>query len=349
MDTAKLYDNLPFIVLLAIMVMLQIAPDAYKPYLFWGGMFGCIAIMFGTDYILTVEASKYQYILGIERPTQNRLHIWVKMPDRGPDSRLIDPVKGIYRTVLPLAQPIVHPTYGKIQGQVEIDHKLAWGKRMMSMAGKAVYKGYPVSHNAIHIVDLWIPKTKPVRIDHLETIPRYILSEGVRDWYVWSEPAAVQPTYAANGGQLLMQQTEQPSETTNKQIADLQNTNRSLDTKYRLEHQRYIQLEDEVAEIRNEFEGKLGKPGAVGKLVFEEIMTLLSAHTEITEAVNELKPREWFKITRNIVLLALGGLGIYFFATNLELRAWVSANQIFLIIMAAIVFLLSSVVYVKRR
>jgi uncharacterized membrane protein YoaK (UPF0700 family) len=68
--------------------------------------------------------------------------------------------------------------------------------------------------------------------------------------------------------------------------------------------------------------------------VLEEVMVAFSAHKNIQEVVNEVRPRSWLKITRNLVLLALGGLFIFGAITSEPFRTFLSANAMYISIIA---------------
>ena len=87
-------------------------------------------------------------------------------------------------------------------------------------------------------------------------------------------------------------------------------------------------------QVNNEFKGILRSKSTIQKYVLEEVMVAFSAHKNIQEVVNEIKPRSWLKITRNLVLLALGGLLIFGAITSEPFRTFLSANAMYISIIA---------------
>jgi hypothetical protein len=101
------------------------------------------------------------------------------------------------------------------------------------------------------------------------------------------------------------------------------------------EHQENISKNLMFEELNNEFKALLHKKSVeVPKVVHEEVMTLFSAHKDIQEVVKEVSPRSWFKITRNIVILALGALLIFGAIANDNFRKLLNDNAALIAIVA---------------
>lgn len=339
MDRSQIYENIPMLVLLASMVSLQLPIDpAFKQYIFWGGFVGCFLAMFTVEYTFRLKASEYLYIEAICRPSNQKLHLFIKEPAEGVHSRLIDMAQQVYETPIELGEKTKHKYYGPIS-RLDLKHDLPWEERMIFMPGTALFRGYPVRHNKTARVILWEPQGSKGRIDFLEVVPKFWISEAPRDWYLMVEPPTLPQAITANAGQAFTEDTQlalAEYEDMKRENQLILAENRDLRTDYFNEHQLRIRLDGEVEELQNEFKGALSRVRDVSKLVLEELLTVLSAHTEIVEAVKEYKPFQWFKITTNIVILVLGLTFIGAFVLNEGFRLWVTANQGFLIILAVV-------------
>jgi len=352
MDRSQIYENIPMLVLLASMVSLQLPIDpAFKQYIFWGGFVGCFLAMFTVEYTFRLKASEYLYIEAICRPSNQKLHLFIKEPAEGVHSRLIDPIEQIYETPVELGEKTNHKYYGNIS-RLDLKHDLTWEERMIFMPGTAFFKGYPVRHNKTARVILWEPQGSKGRIDFLEAVPKFWIAEAPRDWHLMVEPPTLPQAITANGGQIISVDTQlalAEYEDMKRENQLLLDENRDLKSDYFNEHQLRIRLHGEVEELQNEFKGALSRVRDVSKLVLEELLTVLSAHTEIVEAVKEYKPFQWFKITRNIVILVLGLAFIGAFVLDEGFQHWVTANQPFLIILAIVAGGIVYYTYAKGR
>ncbi len=353
MDMEKVYDNLPVVILLGVMFGTQLAPDPIKPWLFWGGMITSIIMMAGTEYIFQINASKYLYIRAIIRPTNRTLHLFIDEPEDsiGKHSRCIDideEGRKKFETPLNLGEQVIDPFYKKIK-QLVIIHQMEWNTRMHFMPGRAVYKGYPVSHNKTATIILYIPQNMPAQIDHLTPIPIFELAEAPQDYHILGEPAnfdnpsQILAILDANG-----KETEQ-STNTKAQVTQLSSQLIEQKRRYFNEHQVRLQLEGEVEELRNEFNGVLGRGRNVAKMVWQLFLAAFSARADINDAAEDYKPNEWFKIGKWAALLGLGGLGIVMFAINADLRTWVGDNLIWIIAGAAVIVFVSGYGYKRSR
>jgi hypothetical protein len=337
MDQGKIWENLPVAILLGTLFMLQAAPDYLKPYLLWGGTLGTILSMVGIDYGFRVKASEYLHILLILRPSGIRMNLFIKKPAEGVRSRLYDQQTDMYETAVELGEKASHPFYKNVN-MVIFKHQMPWEQRMIFMPGKAWFRGYAVDHNSTATIVAYEPsgETARAQVEFLNPALVCTIAEAPNDWYILTaQPTELETVNVqTNGGEGTAMQTVQQTKDCKGCTTLVKAQADAVDLKRRLygEHQARIRLEGEVEELRNEFQGAISRVRDVAKLVLEELMTLLSGHTDIVGAIREVQPHALFKITRNIVLLILGALGIYLFATNEELRAWISGNQLLIII-----------------
>jgi hypothetical protein len=222
---------------------------------------------------------------------------------------------------------------------------------MHFMPGRAVYKGYPVSHNKTATIILYVPQNMPAQIDHLTPIPIFELAEAPQDYHILGEPADfdIPHTQASTVLALTADGQTQSLEDPQKTLGDLSSQLVEQKRRYFDEHQLRIQLEGEVEELRNEFNGVLGRGRNVAKMVWQLFLAAFSARADINDAAEDYKPNEWFKIGKWAALLGLGGLGITMFAINADLRLWISDNLIWIIAGAAVIVFVSGYGYKRSR
>lgn len=344
MDRDQLFEEIPIFLLLGIMFLLRVVPPEIRDYLFWGGFICTFAFILGTEYIFRITASKYLYILLIVRPLNAKLHLFIKEPPDGVHSRIIDKQHQIYETPLTLGESIKHKRFKGVR-QVVIEHQLPWEKRVVALPGKALFRGYSVDHPKTATMVVWTPKVGQTMIDHLEPIPIFVLAEAPRDYYLAIDPVTVEaePTTAIQPqGQETLASAKQEND--RLQIENIEWKRYGFD-----QHQKLIQIEGEFHQIKNEFRGALSRTRDVAKLVLEELMTVLSAHTEIEEAVNEYRTRPWIKITMGLAVLILGIFAIYEFSTNEDVRTWISNNTVLIIALGVCAVFILSFLYSRRR
>jgi hypothetical protein len=342
MDREKLFEDIPIFLLLAILFLLRIAPPEIRDYLFWGGFIVTIAFIMGTEYAFRIKASQYLYIRLIVRPLNAILHLFIMEPPDGIHSRVIDSERNIYETPLTLGEPLKSRHFKGVR-QVVIKHQLLWEKRFIALPGKAVFRGYQVDHAKTATMVVWTPKEGQTMIEHLEPIPIFVLAEAPRDYYLTVDPVTVEPDpQPSTEIQTPTAQNHTNVEALRRQVIEWK--------RYGFDqHQKLIQIEGEFQQIKNEFRGALSRTRDVSKLVLEELMTLLSAHTEIEDAVNEVRKRPWIVITTATVVLILGVFGMYEFSTNEDVRSWISQNTILLIVLAVCAVFIFSFLYGRRR
>ena len=339
MDQSKIYENLPVGLLFAILIMIQVVPEPFKPFLLYGGMFGCIGMMVAIEYGFKIKASEYLYILLILRPSGAKMNLFIKRPRQGVRSRCYDQETGMYETTVELGEKADHPHFKTIR-EVVFKHQFPWENRMMFLPGKAIFRGYPIEHNATAIITAYEPETSKAQVEHLDPILVCTINDAPNDWYIMhGEPTPFEETHnqlAANGGMATVEATANNNASIKQRIDKA--ISEAKDWKRRCfdEHQLRIRLEGEVEELRNEFHGLTGRGGQVGKLKFEEVQTLLFGHNDIHSAYKEIAPRMWPKISKWAAILVIGALSVYFFSTNGDLRLWISSNQLLIIIIAIV-------------
>jgi hypothetical protein len=347
MDRDQIFEDIPVFALLGIMVLMNtnVIPPEYRPYLFWGGCIFTGIFILGTEYVFRITASKYLYILLIVRPLNAKLHLFVKEPSDGVHSRIIDKVHQIYETPLTLGEPLKNKRFRNVR-QIVIEHMLPWEKRIIALPGKAVFRGYSVDHPRTATLTVWTPKVGQTVIDHLEPIPIFVLAEAPRDYYLATDPVTVdaEPT------------TEKGIQVPSAEIDALKRENDKLKIenvewkRYGFHaHQELIEIEGEDHQVKNEFRGVLGRTRRVSGLVLEELLTVLSAHTEIEEAVSEYRTRPWIKVTIGLALLILGIFAIYEFSSNEDVRTWISNNTVLIIVIAVCAVFMVSFLFARRR
>jgi hypothetical protein len=346
LDSEKIWSNLPAVLLFAVLALMQVAPTEYKPYVFWVGMLGFFPAVALLEWGMQVQAAKYMHIEAICRPSQIKMHLFITNPRQGIHSHCINEATQAYETPLELGVPCKHPRYIRITRLV-VQHWNEWEKRMHFLPGRAFYKGCWVNHPQSAKVVLWEPTALKQQIDHLEPEPRFELSEAPLDWYLMNHPPLPIDEESAevinSGGTQLATQITQCPECSRKDIQI-----QELHRRYLREHQLRLDAEEEVAEIKNEFEAKRNKGGTVNKLAIEKVVGMCAAHLDIVQLKRILVPNRLFTVSKYVVALVLGAMSIYFFATNMELREWISGSWLYIIVLAAVI----TAIYVfasKRR
>jgi hypothetical protein len=322
------------------MVGLRLAPPEYRDFLFWGGFIVTISFIMGTEYAFRITASKYLYIALIVRPLNARLNLFIKEPTDGVHSRIIDKPHQIYETPLTLGEPIRSKRFQNVR-QIVIKHKLPWEKRVIALPGKALFRGYSVDHSRTATLTVWTPKIGQTMIDHLEPIPIFVLAEAPRDYYLAIDPVTVDAEITKEGSK-----ANSPLELENER---LKNENVEWKRYGYDQHQRLIQIEGEFQQIKNEFRGALSRTRDVSKLVLEELLTVLSAHTEIEEAVNEYRTRPWIKVTIGMAILILGIFALYEYGYNQDFRTAIQQNTYLILGVAICGVFMAMFLFGRRR
>jgi hypothetical protein len=348
MDSDTIFEQIPAFVLIGVMILMDLIPQEYRFYLIVSGIVVVLVFMFGTEYVFRITASKYLYGCITLRPTNQVLHVFITEPSGGIHSRCIDRKLNIYETPLTLGLKLPNKGFSDVK-QFVIEHEHEWEKRFKAFPGKAIYHGQSVEHSRCFRMTLWIPRSGQTVIDHAETIPIFWMMEGPGDYYLDTEPrfddipdsagTDIVPQDGKNGA--LITQYKQRYE---QLRTDKMNIERVAFT----EHRKLIRIEGEFKQLKNEFRGALSRTRDVSKLVLEELLTVLSAHSEIEEAVNEYRKRPLFQITIGLAILILGIFGIYEYSYNKDFRQSISQN-ILVIIVVAVILIFVAMYLLGRR
>lgn len=286
---------------------------------------GWIAVL---EIVFRLKASEYLYIKMICRPSQRVLHLWIMEPKEGIRGRRIPGTYDMYFTPVDLAEPVKYGMFEQVTS-IDLTHQWAWEERMIFVPGRAMYKGYPLQHSKTATVVVWEAEQDDTRLDFNEAIPRFSVVEAPRDWYLMDEPPPVQ-----RPGTI-----ETVPQSIQELVAQLNASEREAlnwKTRYENEHRLRIRVHGFVQSLQNQFEGAISRTRDVTKLVKEELVTLLAAHTTLEGAASELEQRNWLTITRNVALLIVGLVTVVLFATRSDLRNWITENWWFIIILAVI-------------
>jgi cation transport ATPase len=178
----------------------------------------------------------------------------------------------------------------------------------------------------------------------------FVVAEAPRDYYIVSEPEIV--GWEATTTDLDLAGKDGAQNT----VARLKLENERLrHEKMELErygftqHRLLIRIEGEFRQYKNEFRGVLSRTRDVSKLVLEELLTVLSAHTEIEEAVSEYRKRPWIQITIGLAVLILGIFGMYEYGYNADFRTGVSNNALLIGVLAVCCVFLAMFMFGRRR
>jgi hypothetical protein len=351
-DMEKAWEHVQSLAIIIMMGGMFLAPTEYKQYFFYGGFAVFGFMIFYTEVYLKEKAAKYPCLRLIIRPSNKIAYFFIKQTAQGIYSRLVNPDTDLYETAVDTEEKVELPYYGISAKGITLQHQLAWEKRILFMPGRTLFRGCPIEHRAVATITVWEKRDDPERLDHLMPRPTYVIAEAPQDYHLINKPLSVdmdmeqqeQETTAlatqAKGGQITISSCTR---------CDSKKSALEYKTRYENEHQRTIRLESQVGQMKNEFHGLTGKEADTDKLLFEREMTHLSAHIDIHSAVTSLKKSPWFQITRNVVILVLGGLGIYELATNTELRLWISGNQTLFLVPVIAISAVAIYIYSKRR
>ena len=87
--------------------------------------------------------------------------------------------------------------------------------------------------------------------------------------------------------------------------------------------------------LKNEFKGMLRKTSIeAAEIVLEKTLTLFASHKDPKEIMKEIDPKNWFKITANVVLLAAVVLIIGGAVVSSAFRSFLDANAIWITVVA---------------
>lgn len=348
MDRDQILEDVPIFLLIGIMFVIRIVPEPYSNYLFWGGFVVTIGFVLGTEYIYRITASKYLNIKATVRPTGETLHMFIKESRDGIHSRCIDRENQIYETPLTLGEPLRNRRFRNVR-QVVFEHRFEWEKRMIGLPGKAIFRGYSVDHPRTMSLTLWTPREGQTTIDHLETIPLFVVWEAPRDYYIVSQGEYIGPDSLKTDLAVVKDGDPNVVAQLREELAQVKHKNMELQRYGFTQHRLLIRIEGEFSQLKNEFRGVLSRSRDVSKLVLEELLTVLSAHSEIEEAVNEYRKRPWITITVGLALLILGGFALYEYGYNADFRTGISNNALLIGIVAVCAIFLAMTFMLGRR
>jgi hypothetical protein len=350
MDQDTLFEQIPAFVLIVVMVLMDLIPQEYRFYLILTGIVVVLVFIFGTEYVFRITASKYLYGCITIRPTNQVLHAFITEPSGGIHCREIDSKLHIFETPLTLGQKLPNKGFSEVK-QLVIEHEYPWEKRFQAFPGKAIFHGQSVDHSRCFRMTLWIPRTGQTVIDHAETIPIFWLQEGPGDYYLNSDSRFEDfPDPTETGTDIVPQDGKNGALITRykERYEQLRTEKMNIERVAFTEHRKLIRIEGEFKQLKNEFRGALSRTRDVSKLVLEELLTVLSAHSEIEEAVNEYRKRPLFQITIGLAILILGIFGIYEYAYNKDFRQSISQN-ILVIIVVAVILIFVAMYLLGRR
>jgi hypothetical protein len=271
--------------------------------------------------------------------------MFIKEPLDGIHSRLIDRANDLYETPLTLGQSLKNKGFQNVR-QIVLEHRKPWEKRFIALPGNALFKGHSVPHSRTATMTLWIPREGQTTIDHIETIPLLVVAEAPRDYYIVTEPEIIGPEATTTDLDVAGQNGNKDLKEENEKLKhEKMEIQRYAFTQHRL----LIRIEGEFVQFKNEFRGVLSRTRDVSKLVLEELLTVLSAHTEIEEAVNEYRKRPWITITIGLALLVLGGFALYEYGYNADFRTGVSNNALLIGVLAVCAVFVAMFMFGRRR
>lgn len=355
MDRSQYFQFLPIIIMFTWMMI--------TPFLFpynWViryamnmvGMVISICFLVVTNEVLKWKASEFTHIDATCRPSNNRMHIYVK------EIETVEIEPGIFATNLTLGEGTNSKFYGAIEkeGNIVFKHWGQWEDRMHFSQGKALFKGQVVDHAKSAKVILYEPEGT-FDMDHLNPIPVYLLKDAPGDFLLPEDQPMLETAKAGEyltkkivsegkemtGATLLFGYQKIKKENENFVTRNIELQRQALHW-----HQVAVRLEEVNKQIKNELHSVLSSKSDQKQAVVEQVLTALEAHTKIRSALKSLMPTPW--LNKAFAFLILGILGIGVFLTNPgNILDWLAtkSNQLFVIILSAV--LVFVYVYAKQK
>jgi len=322
-EKGKIYEYLPLILMMGGLIVgqLPIFPLFIRQY----SMFIAMAFAFaGVAFVeigIKLKAAEYLYIEAIVRPTQKKLCLWITEPKEGIKSTLINSQYQTYETPLDLGRPAEYGMYKDIT-HIDLEHDLPWEKRMIFMPGKALWDGYPISHNKVAHIELWEPEQDAIRFDFLHPIPRFLMASAPRDWLLLKEPSVIGQ---GNGQVSTSNETE---EVLRAKLVKAESDVSLWKSRFLKEQQLRARLHGIVEMLENQFEGILSRTRDVTKLVVEQVLALIASHATLTGAGNEIRQRKWMIMGKYVAAVVIVGFLGYLLYTSESFRTWMSSMVI---------------------
>ena len=325
MDRSEIYNFLPIVALFAwMMIITPFFPMEYRRTAGMLGMVVCIVGMIMTEQVLKWTAASYTSIEAICRPSNRKLHLFVK------NIETAEITPGVFATKLNLGEKVKHEFY-QILEYIVVKHTLTFEDRFRFTPGKAMYKGYVVDHPKTAKIILYEPYEGSFDVDHLSPIPVFWLKEAPGDYYLPSETVmghnpTSNPSEAFEKSKVLMDNERLESE-------NVEWKRQAMDW-----HQKAVRLEEVNDQIKNELHAILSSKSDQKQGVIEQVLTLLEGHTKIRAALKEVKgPTLTLTKTVAMVILGLAIIGVFVMNPG-DLMSWLSIkeNQFFIILLVGI-------------
>jgi hypothetical protein len=349
LERSQVYEYLPIVIMFAWMMV--------SPYLFRDpnyrhvfnmlGMVLAIGSLAVTTEVLKWKASSFTHIYCICRPSRERLNLFVT--DLA--TKAIAP--GIYATELTLGEKAKHKTYGEIPkgGRVVFAHWHEWENRMGEFgAGKALFRDQIIDHaKSAQVVVYEAPGAHDT--DHLMPVPIFFLANAPGDYHLMgASQLSVSGTEMVNFGE-----TEIRSEKLlfdYNRVLKQNEILRLLNIEYRRQglswHQSAVKLEAVNRQVKNELHGVLTSKSDMVKAVVEYLLTLLEAHTNIRDALKEVRPVSW--MNRGLATLIVGIMAVGILLMNPGgILEWLSVARNQMFVLMAIVGIAGTYWFINKR
>jgi len=323
-------------------IIVPIFPVDYRGILGIVGMVVCIGGMFFVDEMLKWQAASYTYIEATCRPSNEKLHLFVKSIETkqtGPNE---------WATKLNLGPKAHHSVYHELKWIV-LKHALSYEDRMEFCAGKAVYKSQIVDHPKTARITIYEDDEGGYDVDHLNPIPSYHLQEAPKDFFN-SEAMLARRVLVGADGQEYDEQDRYDMETLLKEKEIL---HRSV-TEYKRQawswHKQAVRFEDVIEHLKGELTAALESKGDFKKGLVQLMLTIREQQLRIEHALKSLK-RPTFTVTKIVAMLILGLASLGVFAFVPEARAWISStgNQFFIIIFGGVALAVYYLIVQRRK
>lgn len=255
--------------------------------------------IFGTEIYIREMVNKYPYILAIVRPSNKRLHLFIKS---GVSRRVGD----VNVADLELAFPVNYADYGKVK-RIKLHYYGDWSKRVEFRPGYASFYGYEVSHPQTEVIEVYQVSRGRVSVDHGTPIPVFFLHSASRDAFL-EKYALTPPAISSNPGvdvEALMARIktlEAELAVARQKIAEWQ--------------QLALSYEDIIEQQKAEIKGLLEAKTGVKELAQEYLLTLYQAAGSIEAALRHIRGPRLPVFSKYLAMTLIGALVIAYLWAN---------------------------------
>ncbi len=291
------------------------------------------------DWYFQNKVAPFDYLEVTLRPSGKKLYLFC---DKIITKQVMNPHS--YATGIKLAYPVSVAPYGKINS-LEIHHDYPWSTRVgKGGSGDARYAGYTVKHHDVSSLVLYDEPRGGFDLDHAKPHPVYVLAEAPGDFYLpkFSNVAfnlAKATEFIGEGGKQI----------TRFDVTQLQRAIKSFEQELKERsreamdwHAKYIQAEEQVAQIKNELVALLKSKGDFKKSIIEFLLMIRREQLRIENAIKKLQgPRFTFNKWVALTIIMCGVTALLYLrpeiAQSLQVFLQQPGNQAMVAIIAIVI------------